>query len=68
MASPWVMGAKVETKKTKDTRITGYEDIYNNYSPTTVLESLLGILATNEINPQEDGNCCSFHLRIFQGY
>jgi hypothetical protein len=55
-------------KKRKYTRTTAYEDRYNNRSPATVPESLLGILATNEINPQEHGYRCSFHLKIFQAY
>jgi hypothetical protein len=60
-------GGKGIMKKWKDTRTTGYEDRYNNRSPATVPESLLGILATHEINPQVHKYRCSFHLEYPKG-
>ena len=36
-------GVKVEEKKAKDMRVTRYEGRYNNRSPATAPESLLGI-------------------------
>jgi hypothetical protein len=41
-------GGKGRRKKTKDTRMTRYEERYNKHSPSMVLESLLGILAMCE--------------------
>ena len=66
MASPWVAGVKVEEKKSKDMRMTMFEERYNNRSPATAPESLLGILASR-INPQAHGYRCSFHPSVFHG-
>jgi hypothetical protein len=37
-------------------------------SLATAPESMLAILAVQEINPQEHIYRCSFHLRVIQGY
>jgi hypothetical protein len=45
MASPWVTGVKVEFKKAKKIymRTTRFEDRYDNRSPATAPEMLVGI-------------------------
>jgi hypothetical protein len=51
--------------KTKSTAIIDHV-ITNRHA--SVMEPLLNILATHEINPQAHGYLCSFHLSVFVGY
>ena len=68
IATPWITGVEVESKKKEkeDMRTTESEDNVATV-PRQRRQKACWYFVTSRINPQAHGYRCSFHPRVFQG-